>query len=205
MAQPRRVPCNPARPEDDYEGDVTMKISQIMTRDVELCSSEDNLAAAASRMWDCDLGVLPVVDGDGQVIGMVTDRDICMAALTRGQALHEILVSVAMSKEVLSCAPDATLIEAEEIMRSGQVRRLPVIDSEASLVGIVSLNDLARLAEREIGRKNRDLSAQEVAATLAAVCEPRRGVSPDCHQGRDQAHARGEAKRSPIASAGPSD
>jgi len=150
-----------------------MKIAQVMKGDVEVCGLDDNLAAAASRMWDCDIGCLPVVDAAGQVVGMVTDRDICMAALTRGQALRDIPVSVAMAKEVLSCPPNATLIEAEEIMRSGQVRRLPVIDSDGCLVGIVSLNDLARLAEREIGRKNRDLSAQEVAATLAAICAPR--------------------------------
>src|SRR6185369_13648112 len=110
-------------------------------------------------------GCLPVLDTEGHVIGMITDRDICMAALTRGQRLNEIPVSVAMSKEVLSCGPEATLIEAEEIMRSGQVRRLPVIDSAACLVGLVSLNDLARLAEREIGRKTRELSTQEVTAT----------------------------------------
>jgi CBS domain-containing protein len=151
-----------------------MKVSQIMTTDVESCAPEDNLAAAACRMWDCDIGSLPVVDANGQVVGMVTDRDICMAALTRGQPLHHIPVSVAMSKDVLSCSPDATLSEAEEIMRSGQVRRLPAIDSDACLAGIVSLNDLARLAEREVGRKNRGLGAQEVAATLAAVCQPRR-------------------------------
>ena len=84
-----------------------------------------------------------------------------------------ILASVAMAKEVLSCAPDATLIEAEAIMRSAQVRRLPVIDSDGALVGIVSLNDLALLAEHEIGRKSRDLSAQEVTATLPALCTPR--------------------------------
>lgn len=150
-----------------------MKIAQIMKTDVEVCGVDDNLAAAASRMWDCDIGCVPVVSGDGQVVGMITDRDICMAALTRGQPLQSIPVSIAMAKEVLSCSPDATLVEAEEIMRSGQVRRLPVVDSDGSLVGIVSLNDLARLAEQEIGRKNRDLSAQEVAATLAAICAPR--------------------------------
>jgi len=151
----------------------TMKIAQIMRADVEVCGPDDNLAAAASRMWDCDIGCLPVLDTEGHVIGMITDRDICMAALTRGQRLNEIPVSVAMSKEVLSCGPEATLIEAEEIMRSGQVRRLPVIDSAACLVGLVSLNDLARLAEREIGRKTRELSTQEVTATLAAICQPR--------------------------------
>lgn len=144
-----------------------------MKTDVEACALDDNLAAAAIRMWDCDIGCLPVLDGGGQVVGMVTDRDICMAALTRGQRLQDIPVSVAMAKEVLSCSPDATLVEAEEVMRSGQVRRLPVIDSDRSLVGIVSLNDLALLAGHEIGRKNRDLSAQEVTATLAAICTPR--------------------------------
>jgi CBS-domain-containing membrane protein len=150
-----------------------MKISQIMKTDVEACGVDDNLAAAASRMWDCDIGCLPVLDAEGQLAGVVTDRDICMAAFTRGERLQDIPVSIAMAKEVLSCSPDATLVEAEEVMRSGQVRRLPVIDSDGCLVGIVSLNDLAMLAEREIGRKNRDLSAQEVTATLAAICAPR--------------------------------
>jgi len=151
-----------------------VKISELMKTDVEICGPDDNLAAAASRLWDADIGCLPVVSTDGRVVGMVTDRDICMAAYTRGQALREIPASVAMSTDVLSCRPDATLIEAEQIMRSGQVRRLPVIDSDGSLVGIVSLNDLARLVEREGGRKNRGLSAQEVTATLAAVGAPRR-------------------------------
>lgn len=154
-----------------------MNVAQIMKADVEICAPDDNLAAAASRMWDADIGCLPVVSADGRVVGMVTDRDICMAALTRGQALHQVPVSVAMSKQILSCSPEAALAAAEEIMRSGQVRRLPVIDSEGSLAGIVSLNDLARLAGREMERKksekNRDLSAQEVAATLAAISAPR--------------------------------
>ena len=150
-----------------------MKISQIMKTDVEVCGLDDNLAAAASRMWDCDIGCLPVVDDAGHVIGVVTDRDICMAAYTRGQRLEDIPVAVAMASEVLTCSPEATLVEAEEVMRSGQVRRLPVIDSDGSLVGIVSLNDLAILAERDIGRKNRELSAQEITATLAAIGAPR--------------------------------
>ena len=150
-----------------------MEISQIMSRDVEVCGCDDNLAAAASRMWDCDIGCLPVVDAAGKVVGMVTDRDICMAALTCGKPLRDISVLVAMARVLRSCTPDATLIEAEEIMRSGQVRRLPVIDSDGCLVGIVSLSDFARLAEREIGRNDRDLTAPEVTATLAAIAAPR--------------------------------
>lgn len=152
---------------------MTVNVAEIMKVDVEICAPDDNLAAAASRMWDADIGCLPVLSADGRVVGMVTDRDICMAALTRGQSLREVPVSVAMAKEILFCSPEATLVEAEKIMRSGQVRRLPVIDSDGSLAGIVSLNDLARLAGREMGRQNRDLSAQEVAATLAAISAPR--------------------------------
>lgn len=169
-----------------------MKISQIMKSDVEMCGPDDNLAAAASRMWDCDIGCLPVVGAAGEVVGMVTDRDICMSALTRGQSLREIPVSVAMTKEVLSCAPDATLIDAEEVMRAGQVRRLPVIDSDGCLVGVVSLNDLARLAEHDIGRENPDLSAQEITATLAAICAPR---APTPASSREAEEGRGSASR----------
>jgi CBS domain-containing protein len=147
-----------------------MKIADIMKADVEVCVLEDNLAAAATRMWDSDVGCLPVVDESGRAIGMVTDRDVCMAALTRGEPLYQIPVSVAMSKQLRSCAPDATLAQAEEIMRSGQVRRLPVIDREGALVGIVSLADLARRVGPANGRKKRDVSEQEVAGTLAAIC-----------------------------------
>jgi CBS-domain-containing membrane protein len=155
-----------------------MKVADIMRADVEVCGTDDNLATAATRMWDADIGCLPVLDEAGRAIGMVTDRDVCMAALTRGEPLHQIPVSVAMSKQVRSCRPDATLAEAEEIMRSGQVRRLPVIDADGALVGIVSLADLARLAAPETGRKKRDLSGQEVAGTLAAICATRLGEAP---------------------------
>ncbi len=157
-------------------GSHNMKIADIMKRDVEICGSDDSVATAASRMWDGDLGCVPVVAENGRVVGMVTDRDICMPALTRGRPLHEIPVTRAMSKEIFSCAPNATLIEAQEIMRAGHVRRLPVIDSDFCLVGIVSLGDLAHLAGHQIGCKNPDVSAQEVVATLTAVCEPRLGL-----------------------------
>jgi len=158
-----------------------MKIAEIMRPDVEVCAVGDNLAAAATRMWDADIGCLPVVDDAGHAVGMVTDRDVCMAALTRGEPLHNIPVEVAMSKEVRACPPEATLAQAEEIMRAGRVRRLPVIDADGALVGIVSLADLARLAAPEngaSGRKKRDVSGEEVAGTLAAICSTRADGEP---------------------------
>ena len=151
-----------------------MNVSQIMKRNVETCRLEDSVALAAGKMWEGDIGCLPVVNADGTVIGMITDRDISMAGYTQGRLLRDIPVSVAMSKEVFSCSSTDGLIEAEETMRSRKVRRLPVLDATAQLVGIVSLNDLARESEREMGKKGREVSAQEVTATLAAICEPRR-------------------------------
>jgi CBS domain-containing protein len=156
----------------------TMRIADIMKADVEVCVAQDNLAAAATRMWDADIGCLPVVDEAGRPIGMLTDRDICMAALTRGEPLYQIPVSVAMSKQLRSCPPDATLAQAEQIMRAGQVRRLPVVDGDGALVGIVSLADLARRIAPGNGRKKGDVSEQEVAGTLAAICAKHGDVAP---------------------------
>jgi CBS domain-containing protein len=150
-----------------------MNVAQIMNQTVETCRPEDSLASAAGKMWDRDIGCLPVVAGDGKVVAIITDRDICMAGYTQGRALSDIPVSVAMSKALFSCRVDDALIEAEETMRSRQVRRLPVLDANGGLAGIVSLNDLAREAQREVGRKGRELTGQEVSATLAAVCAPR--------------------------------
>jgi len=150
-----------------------MKVTKLMKSNVEVCGPSDSLAAIAERMRDQDIGCLPVLDTGGHVIGMITDRDTCMAALTCGQRLSDIPVSIAMSKEVLCCGPEATLVEAQEIMRWGRVRRVPVIDHAGCLVGLVSISDFARLVKREIGLRNRDLRALGVTATLAAICEPR--------------------------------
>jgi CBS domain-containing protein len=150
-----------------------MNVSQIMSRNVVTCRPEDGLDQAARAMWEHDIGCLPVVGTDGRVVGMITDRDVCMAAYTQGRPLAEIPVSTAMSREVHSCLESDGLIEAEEIMRSHKVRRLPVTNGGGGLVGMLSLNDLALEAAREQGRRARELSGEEVAATLAAVCEHR--------------------------------
>ncbi len=150
-----------------------MKISELMIRDVESCSPRDSLETAAGKLWNRDIGCLPVVNTGEEVIGMITDRDICMAAYTQGKPLNEIAISIAMSPDVFFTVPEATIVEAEKTMRLHQVRRLPVLNAEKKLVGIVSLNDLAREAEREVGRKNGEISSKEIMDTLAAVCEPR--------------------------------
>ncbi|HEY0713179.1 MAG TPA: CBS domain-containing protein [Polyangia bacterium] len=151
-----------------------MKVEQLMNRNVCTCLPSDTLATAAGRMWDLDIGSLPVVNEDGSVAGMITDRDICMAAYTQGRPLADIPVARAMSKVAYSCRPTADVAEAEEIMRTRQVRRLPVISALGELVGIVSLNDLAHEAGKPSSKSARAVSPQDVTSTLAAVTVPRR-------------------------------
>ena len=151
-----------------------MNVAELMVRSVCTCRADDSLAAAAGQMWEHDVGVLPVVDGSGRVTGMITDRDTCMATYMRCEAPDRIAVRSAMSSEVFACGPNDALIEAEEVMRTRRVRRLPVIDANGVLVGILSLNDLAREARQEQGRAARKVGGEEVTQTLAEVGEPRR-------------------------------
>lgn len=150
-----------------------MDVSQLMKKNVETCFPEDSLALAAHKMWTRDIGCLPVVSLDSRVVGMITDRDICMSALIEGQPINHISVSTAMSREVHSCTLTESLVETEKMMRANQVRRLPVLDPEGKLIGIISLSDLIREAEHEAGLEEHEISTEEVTSTLAAVCEPR--------------------------------
>jgi CBS domain-containing protein len=144
-----------------------------MNREVETCRVDDTLAVAARKMWDRDIGCLPVLGRNGYLAGVVTDRDICMAGYTQGRPFGEIPISVAMSRQLHTCREDDALMGAEEIMRAKQVRRLPVLNAQGGLVGIISLSDLVRALEPPSERRRGKLSAEEVSATLAAVVEPR--------------------------------
>jgi len=150
-----------------------MVIADLMSRNVATCKDDDRLDVAARLMWELDIGCVPVVDKQQHVIGMLTDRDVCMATYTQGKAPQHILVREAMAREVFSCLPDDNLAEAEDIMRKRRVRRLPVVDLDGRLVGLISLNDLARESVRQQTRVQKDLTATDVSATLAAICQPR--------------------------------
>ncbi len=148
-----------------------MKISDLMTKDVYTCRTIDTLAQAAQLMWDHDIGALPVVDTHGRVVGVITDRDMCMAAYTRDLPLHAIAVASTMTEHPTTCARDADLKDVEQRMQKQQIHRMPVVDDDGHPIGIVSLNDLARASQR-----TKDISSNEVAATVAAVCAPRRAI-----------------------------
>jgi len=150
-----------------------MKVQDLMTGEVCTCRSDDTLNTAAQMMWDSDCGSVPVVDEERRVVGMVTDRDIAMAAYTQGRPLAEMQVSSAMSKTALTVKLKDGLAPAHELMRRNAIRRLPVVEEDGRLAGILSLSDLARGAEGNQDRKTRDVGMFDVARTLAAVAEPR--------------------------------
>jgi len=152
-----------------------MNVSELMTTPVKTCANDDNLQRAAQIMWEGDCGAVPVVHGEGHLVGMITDRDICMAAYTRGLALWQIPVSEAMSKQVHSVRTKDRVEQAEAVMKSARVRRVPVLDGEGRLAGILSMNDLARQAQHAVRSAHNvnGLSAESIAQTLAAICEPR--------------------------------
>jgi uncharacterized protein (DUF2267 family)/CBS domain-containing protein len=150
-----------------------MKVKEVMTREVKTCVPETDLATAAKSMWIRDCGVLPVVDGRGQVVGMITDRDICIATGCRRRDPATILVSEVMTEQAHSCSPETDVSEALQIMRQKQVRRLPVIDSAGKLCGLLSMNNLALKIQADA--KTPEPGAQDIHATLKSICAHRSG------------------------------
>jgi len=152
-----------------------MNVEQVMTKNVSTCGPDDILNTAAKIMWESDCGCVPVVeaDGTGRVVGMLTDRDISMAAYTRGRCLCDLSVKDAMAHAVVGCRPDDSIAAAESAMRKAQIRRLPVLDEEGHLLGLISLADIACEAARERNSKRQEVSDAEVGQALSDICWPR--------------------------------
>jgi CBS domain-containing protein len=151
-------------------GKSPMRINQLMTKPVKTCHPDDSGAVAARIMWDCDVGAIPVVDDHGQLIGMITDRDLCMAAYHRGAGLHDIHVSEAMNRHVVTCPGDSTETEVAQLMAKHRIRRIPIVDDDHRPIGIVSINDLAVASDGMAGSvRGRDVAPQTVTAALAAI------------------------------------
>ena len=146
-----------------------MNIEQLMSKDLRTCSQNDALDCAARIMWEKDCGVVPIVDSDNRVVGMITDRDICVAAYTQDRLLKHIPISSIGMKPVVAVRPHDSPQTAEGLMQKHQVRRVAVTDERGRLVGMLSLNDLAR----EAARHPRELSTDEVMKTLAVIGQPR--------------------------------
>jgi CBS domain-containing protein len=119
-----------------------MKIRDVMTRTAQLTSPDDTLRHAAQMMKECDCGVLPVAEGD-RLVGMITDRDIAVRGIADGKG-PDAKVRDAMTDEVMYCFDDDGIQQVCQNMAEIQVRRLPDVNRNKQLVGIVSLSDLAK-------------------------------------------------------------
>jgi CBS domain-containing protein len=150
-----------------------MKVEQMMNRTAKSCHPEDSLNKAAQLMWDNSCGAVAVVDVHSKPIGFLTDRDICMAAYTRGKLLQELTVEGAMASRIVCCRIDDELTSAMDVMRDKHVRRLPVIGRDGTLAGILSLDDVGYEAARPLrGGVNYRLREQ-VADVFMAICHGR--------------------------------
>jgi CBS domain-containing protein len=132
-------------------------LSSIMTTDVQVIQPQDTLRRAATLMQQLDIGALPVCDGV-RLRGMVTDRDITIYGVAQGLNPDDAFVSDVMTEDVVYCTGDQDSEEAMQLMGSKQVRRLPVVDSEKNLIGIISLGDLAVRQRGHIDQTVREVS-----------------------------------------------
>lgn len=149
-----------------------MRAADVMTKDVATCRTDQTAADAARVMWDRDCGVVPVVDERGSLRGIVTDRDLLMASHTRGKPPAELPLSSLVPGPLETCREDSDLDSILAAMARRQIRRLPVVDGRGRVVGIVSLNDLARHAQGD------ERHVKHLARTLAEIGRHRTPAAP---------------------------
>jgi CBS domain-containing protein len=147
-----------------------MKVKEIMTDNAKACTPTSNLAEVAGLMWNNDCGILPVVAHGGRVVGLITDRDVCMAAATKHRHLENIAVEDVSSGKVISCQPDDDVRTALKTMQENKIRRLPVVANDGTLQGIVSMNDIVLRAQEARDKKTPEVSYADVVTTYKAIC-----------------------------------
>jgi CBS domain-containing protein len=146
-----------------------MQVKHVMATDIAKAQPDTNLAAISKLMWDRDCGFVPVLDGAGKVIGVITDRDICIASATRRLPPEQIPAAQVMTHAPIhTTQPEETVEKALATMKAFQVRRLPVIGADGTLKGVISMNDIVLASRQKEGPAMAD-----VISTLAAVCAHR--------------------------------
>jgi CBS domain-containing protein len=146
-----------------------MKVREVMTQSAVCCGPETNVGRAVELMWNRNVGMLPVVDSDGKLVGVITDRDICIAMGTRSRMPGELTLGEIAIKKVFTCRPNDDVHEALLEMGNHQVRRLPVVNDQGVPQGVLSMDDL--ILHSEVGKLRGacELSSEEVASTLKKV------------------------------------
>lgn len=150
-----------------------MKVKDVMMRTPAFCSPETNLGAAIEMLWTRNCGMLPIVDAKKKVIAVVTDRDLCVALGTRNRLPGQIAVGEVASGEAYTCCDEDDIHEALQEMARNRVRRLPVINKEGVLEGILSMDDVVLHAVAGAWGRSAELSDEDVVKTLRQIYGPR--------------------------------
>jgi CBS domain-containing protein len=152
-----------------------MKVRELMTPSPLSCSLGTTLAKVAKLMWEVDCGVIPVVDDQGRVTGIITDRDMCIFVAAQDLPARQIQVGTVASKDVFTCLADDDVVAALETMKQKRVRRLPVVDGQGVLVGMLSFTDIA-LAGFKTGK---NVASRALVETYKAICERTDAPQPE--------------------------
>lgn len=145
-----------------------MTVQEIMTKEPECCTTDTKLQEVSSMMARCDCGAIPVVEDmeSKHPIGIVTDRDIVTRVLAKGENYQQLSASAAMTRSTVTVQPDSSLHDAEEAMKSNQIRRLVVVDEDGRCMGILSQADIARhRPEGETGDLVEEISEPSAVAS----------------------------------------
>ena len=142
-----------------------MTCKDVMTPNPRVCTTVASAQAAAELMREENVGVIPVVDETSKkLVGVITDRDLCLAVVATSKSPQKVVVSDIMSKELVTCKPEEDIRNCEERMKAHQIRRIPVVDDNGRCIGIISQGDLAvRLSQPE-----------EVHETVREISKPGR-------------------------------
>jgi len=148
-----------------------MKVREIMRSEVRSVGPAVDLSTAGRIMEQVDCGVLPVVGAEERVVGMLTDRDLCLTVTRHDLRPSRLRVRQAMSAPVRTCSETEEVAEALETMARFRVRRLPVVDPEGRMVGLLCLDDVVLHARPALGEIQAGPYEAEVARTLRSICE----------------------------------
>lgn len=140
-----------------------------MTTDVGFCNLEDSLTRATEIMWQKDCGVVPIIDDENKVVGIITDRDICIAAATQNRKTSDIKAKEMIRGEVFSCEATDDVETALKKMRKYQLKRLPITDEAGELVGILSIADILLRGRKDKKLRKRTYSTIKAIGTSRPI------------------------------------
>jgi CBS domain-containing protein len=150
-----------------------MRVRHVMTKNPQCCVPSDDAPKAASIMRDQDAGIVPVIDNEQNLalVGVVTDRDLCMNVVAESRDPRSVAVDACMTRPVVTCSPNDSVAKVTELMKENQIRRVPVVDEHDRLQGIVAMADLVSRGDLKTGETHETL--KRVSTITAEPSKPR--------------------------------